>query len=90
MSDKLAEYKRADAPLPAKNRIWPLYGAGFESLGQEGKPIEVQMPQPGPDELLVRHDACGLCFSDIKVIKQGQSHTRIFKDMRTRSSSVTR
>jgi D-arabinose 1-dehydrogenase-like Zn-dependent alcohol dehydrogenase len=83
MSDKLAEYKRADAPLPAKNRIWPLYGAGFESLGQEGKPIEVQMPQPGPDELLVRHDACGLCFSDIKVIKQGQSHTRIFKDMRT-------
>ena len=41
------------------------------------------MPQPGPDELLVRHDAVGLCFSDIKVIKQGQAHTRIFKDMKT-------
>ena len=41
------------------------------------------MPQPGPDELLVRHDAVGLCFSDIKVIKQGQSHTRIFKDMKS-------
>jgi D-arabinose 1-dehydrogenase-like Zn-dependent alcohol dehydrogenase len=83
MSDKLTEYKRADAPLPATNRLWPLYGAGFENLGQEGGPIEVPMPQPGPDELLVRHDAVGLCFSDIKVIKQGQEHTRIFKDMKT-------
>jgi threonine dehydrogenase-like Zn-dependent dehydrogenase len=83
MSDRLAEYRRADAPLPDKNRIWPLYGAGFENLGQEAEPIEVPMPEPGPDELLVRHDACGLCFSDIKVIKQGQSHTRIFKDMKT-------
>ena len=83
MSDKLAEYRRATAPLPAENRIWPLYGAGFENLGQEGKPIAAPMPEPGPDELLVRHDACGLCFSDIKVIKQGQQHTRIFKDMKT-------
>jgi D-arabinose 1-dehydrogenase-like Zn-dependent alcohol dehydrogenase len=83
MSDKLAEYKRADALLPDKNHIWPLYGAGFDNLGREGTPIEVPMPEPGPDELLVRHDACGLCFSDIKVIKQGQEHTRIFKDMKT-------
>jgi D-arabinose 1-dehydrogenase-like Zn-dependent alcohol dehydrogenase len=83
MSDRLAKYRSADAPLPEKNRIWPLYGAGFENLGLEGQPIEVPMPEPGPDELLVRHDACGLCFSDIKVIKQGQSHTRIFKDMKT-------
>lgn len=83
MSDKLTAYKRASGPLPAANHVWPLYGAGFDSLGQEGKPIETPMPRPGPDELLVRHDACGLCFSDIKVIKQGQEHTRIFKDMKT-------
>jgi D-arabinose 1-dehydrogenase-like Zn-dependent alcohol dehydrogenase len=83
MSDKLTAYKRASGPLPATNHVWPLYGAGFDNLGQEGKPIETPMPQPGPDELLVRHDACGLCFSDIKVIKQGQEHTRIFKDMKT-------
>ena len=83
MSDKLLTYRRADAPLPKVNRIWPLYGAGFENLGRDGQPIEVPMPQPGPDELLVRHDACGLCFSDIKVLKQGQEHTRIFKDMKT-------
>jgi D-arabinose 1-dehydrogenase-like Zn-dependent alcohol dehydrogenase len=83
MSEKLTTYKRADAPLPDTNWLWPLYGAGFENLGQKGGPIEVPMPRPGPDELLVRHDAVGLCFSDIKVIKQGQEHTRIFKDMKT-------
>ena len=81
--DKLESYRQAKAPLPEENRLWPLYGAGFESLGQDGGPIAVPMPEPGPDELLVRHDACGLCFSDIKVIKQGQEHTRIFKDMQT-------
>ncbi len=77
--DKLEEYRRADAPLPKTNRIWPLYGAGFENLGKDGKPIEVPMPTYGPDQLLVRHDACGLCFSDIKVIKQGQDHARILR-----------
>ncbi len=77
--DKLTDYRRAEAPLPKTNRIWPLYGAGFENLGREGQPIEVPMPTCGPNQLLVRHDACGLCFSDIKVIKQGQDHPRIYR-----------
>ncbi|MFN2154997.1 MAG: alcohol dehydrogenase catalytic domain-containing protein, partial [Anaerolineae bacterium] len=81
--DKLEAYRQGKGPLPETNRLWPLYGAGFENLGQDDAPIAVPMPEPGPDELLVRHDACGLCFSDIKVIKQGQEHTRIFKDMKT-------
>ena len=83
MSDKLTEYKRVVAQLPSVNHVWPLYGAGFENLGRDGQLIEVPMPEPGPDELLVRHDAVGLCFSDIKVIKQGQEHTRVFKDMKS-------
>jgi threonine dehydrogenase-like Zn-dependent dehydrogenase len=58
-----------------------LYGAGLENLGRDGQPIEVTMPAYGPDELLIRHDACGLCFSDTKVIAQGQNHPRIFRDM---------
>ena len=33
MSDKLADYRHADAPLPEHNRLWPLYGAGIENLG---------------------------------------------------------
>jgi D-arabinose 1-dehydrogenase-like Zn-dependent alcohol dehydrogenase len=81
MSDKLTDYRAAGAPLPRHNHLWPLYGAGLERLGREGQPIEVPMPTYGPDELLVRHDACGLCFSDIKVIRLGQEHPRIYRDM---------
>jgi threonine dehydrogenase-like Zn-dependent dehydrogenase len=82
MPARLADYRRGDAPLPGRNRIWPLYGAGFDSLGHAGRPIEVPMPQCGPDELQVRHDACGLCFSDVKVIRAGEAHPRIYRDMR--------
>jgi L-sorbose 1-phosphate reductase len=44
--------------------------------------IEASVPEIGPDELLVRHDAVGLCFSDTKVIKLGQEHPRIYRDMK--------
>jgi threonine dehydrogenase-like Zn-dependent dehydrogenase len=81
MSDKLTLYRRAAGPLPETNRLWPLYGAGFDNLGRDGWPIEVPMPRYGPDELLVRHDAIGLCFSDFKVIRAGQEHPRIYRDM---------
>ncbi len=80
MLDRLAEYQcgeKAEGP----NRLWPLYGAGMENLGREGQPIDVPMPPYGRDELLVRHDACGLCFSDIKVIALGQEHPRIYRDI---------
>ncbi len=81
MTDKLTLYRQGREPLKKTNRFWPLYGAGLENLGQDGQPIEGPVPEYGPDELLVRHDACGLCFSDIKVIKLGQEHPRIQKDM---------
>jgi L-sorbose 1-phosphate reductase len=81
MGEKLAEYRRADTPLPDHNTIWPLYGAGLENLGQDGKPIDVPLPEIAPDQLLVRHDAVGICFSDIKVINLGQEHPRIYRDM---------
>jgi len=80
MDDKLTRYRRAET-MTAKNRLWPLYGAGFENLGQAGQPLDTDLPAYGPDELLVRHDACGICFSDIKVINAGQDHPRIFRDM---------
>jgi len=81
ISDKLTAYRRADAPLPNRNWLWPLYGAGFENLGRDGGYIDVPMPRYGPEELLVRHDACGLCFSDVKVIRAGEEHPRIYRDM---------
>ncbi len=81
MTDKLENYRDGITPLPATYKLWPLYGAGLESLGKDGRPLEVPAPTYGPDELLIRHDACGLCFSDTKVIAQGQNHPRVFRDM---------
>jgi D-arabinose 1-dehydrogenase-like Zn-dependent alcohol dehydrogenase len=83
MADKILLYRCADTPVPEKQHLWPLYGAGFENLGQGGAPIEVPVPEIGPDELLIRHDAVGLCFSDIKVIKLGQDHPRIYRQMKS-------
>jgi threonine dehydrogenase-like Zn-dependent dehydrogenase len=77
---KLTTYRRGDAPLPQRYQLLPLYGQGFENLGP---PVEVPMPAYGPDQLLVRHDACGICYSDIKVIRAGSSHPRLFeRDLR--------
>src|SRR5258708_19297520 len=52
---------------------WHFYGEGLDSLEVE----EVDVPTCGPDELLVRQDACGLCFSDTKVIALGPNHPRM-------------
>ncbi|HVN52833.1 MAG TPA: alcohol dehydrogenase catalytic domain-containing protein [Anaerolineaceae bacterium] len=82
MPDKLSTYRQAATPLPDTQRLFPLYGAGLENLGVDGKPIEAPVLDCGPDSLVIRHDACGLCFSDIKVISQGEQHPRIQRDMR--------
>jgi len=81
MSNKYENYKKGIKPQKENMSLWPLYGAGLENFGKKGKPIQIPMPDYGPNELLVRHDACGLCFSDIKVIRLGQEHPRIYRDM---------
>lgn len=81
MKSMVERYWEGHPPEKETNRIWPLYGAGMENLGWDGQMIEVPMPEYSPDELLVRHDACGLCFSDIKIIRLGQDHPRIYRDM---------
>ncbi len=81
MTDKLTRYRKVEI-RPQTNRLWPLYGAGFKNLGRDGQPVDAGVPEYGPDELLVRHDACGICFSDIKVINAGQQHPRILRDMK--------
>ena len=82
MDRKYELYRKAELDLPKKHQLWPLYGAGLDNMGLEDQPIDVPIPQFGPDELLVRHDACGLCFSDIKVIRLGETHPRIYRDMK--------
>ncbi|MCS6776766.1 MAG: zinc-binding dehydrogenase [Chloroherpetonaceae bacterium] len=73
----LENYKAARHPVPGTMLRWHLYGAGLENLGRDGRPEEVEVPQYGPNELLVRQDACGLCFSDTKVIALGANHPRL-------------
>lgn len=70
---KLDEYKAAREPIPDRMLKWRFYGDGLESLEVE----EVPVPSFGPEELLVRQDACGLCFSDTKVIALGPNHPRM-------------
>lgn len=69
-----------DHPAPAvpeRMLRWELYGSGLENLGEADAPLLRPVPRPGPGELLVRVDACGICFSDIKIINLGGSHPRL-------------
>lgn len=77
MSDVLRRYKELDYPLPDKNIAWRMYEAGVENFGKDHQADELPMPKPGPDEVLVRVDAIGICFSDVKLVTQGSTHPRI-------------
>lgn len=82
MKTNFEKYREGHQPKSSTYQLWPLYGVGLENFGLKDQPIEVPMPEFGDNELLVRHDACGLCFSDIKVIRQGEDHPRIYRNMR--------
>jgi threonine dehydrogenase-like Zn-dependent dehydrogenase len=69
--------------LPATHFRWNLYGAGLENLGRDGKPERLPVPQPAPNEILVRIDAVGICFSDLKILRLGEAHPKIDRDLRT-------
>lgn len=59
--------------LPIHQQRWELSGAGMENLAL----TEREIPCPKADELLVRIDACGVCFSDIKILNLGPDHPRL-------------
>jgi len=69
--------------LPETMLVWPLYGAGLENFGLDGRPARWLTPKPAADQILVRSDAVGLCYSDVKIIRQGGSHSRLYgRDLR--------
>lgn len=72
------KYRRGELPIPSKHWVWFLYGAGMENFGRDGRPEQRPVPEYGPADLLARVDACGICFSDIKIIKAGPDHPRLF------------
>jgi threonine dehydrogenase-like Zn-dependent dehydrogenase len=64
--------------IPDTMLAWPLFGAGIENFGVAGRPARWTTPRPAPDQILVRSDAVGLCYSDVKVIRQGSGHPRLY------------
>ncbi|MCS6845271.1 MAG: zinc-binding dehydrogenase [Caldilineales bacterium] len=71
-------YAAAQEPLPTETWAWNMYGAGLENIGRNGQPERLPLPQPGPDQLLIRIDAVGMCFSDVKIIQQGGKHPKLY------------
>lgn len=78
MGEKYQIYRSVRYPLPEDNWAWQLYGAGLENLGRGGQPEALSVPEPGDDQLLVRIDCIGMCFSDTKILKQGGSHPKLY------------
>jgi len=70
--------ERTASAAPKTQLGWRLHGAGVENLGGPDGPEELPVPPCGPDQVLARVDACGLCFSDLKIIKQGGDHPRLY------------
>lgn len=68
---KGAEEGSQRAPtIPDEMRAVVLDGTGFGHLGVRS----VSTPRPGPQQMLARVDAAGICTSLIKLIEQGPNH----------------
>jgi len=78
------DFVAGTSPLPSPNLAWNSYGKGIESIGVDGKPEPAEIPDPAPNQLLIRIDAVGLCFSDVKLITQGGDHPKLYgRDLAT-------
>jgi len=69
---------QAKVDIPETMLVWPLYGVGLENLGRNGQPARWPVPRPAPDQILVRSDAVGLCYSDVKILRLGRDHPRLY------------
>jgi threonine dehydrogenase-like Zn-dependent dehydrogenase len=78
MGEKYQAYRKLNYRLPEKSWTWNLYGAGLENLGRGGEPEPFSIPEPDDDQLLVRIDSVSVCFSDVKILKQGGSHPKLY------------
>jgi len=78
MGEKYKKYRKANYQLPQQSFAWNLYGAGMENMGKGGQPEPFVIPEPNDDQLLVRIDSVSICFSDVKILKQGGSHPKLY------------
>ncbi len=78
MGEKYQAYRKLNYTIPEESWAWNLYGAGMENLGHDGQPEPFAIPEPNDDQLLVRIDSIGVCFSDVKILKQGGAHPKLY------------
>ncbi len=78
MTTKYELYRAGTKPVPEQTLTWNMYGAGIENFGRDGRPELFPVPDPAADQMLVRVDSVGMCFSDVKLIKQGGSHPKLY------------
>lgn len=84
MSTTFEHYQSPDAPVRDETLTWNMYGPGVENIGRDGQPEHAPVPDPAADQLLVRVDAVGMCFSDVKLIQQGGKHPKLYnRDLAT-------
>ena len=83
MISQYIKYKQLNQPVPDTTITWNMYGAGVENIGKDNHPEAFTVPEPADNQLLVRIDAVGLCFSDVKLINQGSQHPKLYnRDLR--------
>ena len=58
-------------PIPATQHAIQIVGVG-RLVHNRAKPV----PLPGPHQILARIEACGICFSDTKLLHQFSAHPR--------------
>ena len=84
MTSAYDRYRAADLDLPGETWAWNLWGAGEDNMGKDDRPELVPVPKPDADHMLVRIDSVGLCFSDVKIMRQGGSHPKLYnRDLAT-------
>ncbi len=74
----MKQYRSGQQEIPVTMQAWQVFGAGLENFGRDEQPVEVEVPQPGSRELLARVDAASLCFSDVKILRLGGEHPRLY------------
>ena len=89
MSTKIEKYRNLESPVPDKTWSWNMYGAGIENIGLDGEPELQAVPSPADNQLLVRVDSVGMCYSDVKLIQQGGKHPKLYdRDLRSQPTRL--